>query len=82
MAAWLGFAVTFVARPFGGLVLGLLGDLFGRKVSTFLSIVGMMIGTVGQGVEGCTYAKYAMHMPETLALLLDSCHDVILSYCI
>ena len=28
---WLGFAITFVARPFGGIVLGLLGDIFGRK---------------------------------------------------
>eukprot|EP00439_Symbiodinium_sp_Y106_P045372 s189_g5.t1 len=49
-AAWLGFAITFLGRPFGGLVLGLLGDLFGRKVSTFLSIFGMLLGTVGQGL--------------------------------
>ena len=28
---WMGFAITFVARPFGGIVLGLLGDIFGRK---------------------------------------------------
>lgn len=31
MSTWLGFAVTFVARPFGGLVLGVVGDIFGRK---------------------------------------------------
>jgi len=47
---WMGFAITFVARPFGGIVLGLLGDIFGRKVSTFLSIFGMLCGTVLQGV--------------------------------
>ena len=52
ISTWLGFACTFAARPFGGIVLGLLGDLFGRKVSTFLSICGMIIGTVGQGPEG------------------------------
>ncbi|CAE7893903.1 ALA6, partial [Symbiodinium sp. KB8] len=50
VAAWLGFAITFLARPFGGMALGLLGDLFGRKVSTFLSIFGMLLGTVGQGL--------------------------------
>ncbi|CAL1138628.1 unnamed protein product, partial [Cladocopium goreaui] len=50
ISTWLGFASTFLARPFGGIVLGVLGDLFGRKVSTFLSIFGMLIGTVGQGL--------------------------------
>lgn len=41
-----GFAITFVARPFGGVALGLVGDVLGRKVSTFLSIFGMLCGTV------------------------------------
>ncbi|CAK9107124.1 unnamed protein product [Durusdinium trenchii] len=50
VSTWLGFACTFVARPFGGLVLGVVGDIFGRKASTFLSIFGMMVGTVGQGI--------------------------------
>ncbi|CAK9002568.1 unnamed protein product, partial [Durusdinium trenchii] len=50
VSTWLGFACTFVARPFGGLVLGVVGDIFGRKASTFLSIFGMMVGTVGQGL--------------------------------
>lgn len=49
-ATWLVFATTFAARPFGGLLLGMLGDLCGRKVSTFASIFGMLIGTVGQGL--------------------------------
>lgn len=31
VSTWLGFACTFVARPFGGLVLGVVGDIFGRK---------------------------------------------------
>ncbi|CAJ1364483.1 unnamed protein product [Effrenium voratum] len=50
ISTWLGFACTFVARPFGGIVIGVIGDIFGRKVSTFLSIFGMLIGTVGQGL--------------------------------
>ncbi|CAE7352693.1 proP [Symbiodinium natans] len=50
ITTWLGFASTFLARPFGGVAVGLVGDLFGRKVSTFLSIFGMLIGTVGQGL--------------------------------
>ncbi|CAK9085654.1 Putative proline/betaine transporter [Durusdinium trenchii] len=51
ISTWLTFACTFIMRPVGGLALGLLGDLFGRKVSTFVSIFGMMLGTVGQGAE-------------------------------
>lgn len=50
VSTWLGFACTFLARPFGGLFIGLLGDVFGRKVSAFVSIFGMLIGTVGQGL--------------------------------
>ncbi|CAK8996301.1 unnamed protein product [Durusdinium trenchii] len=50
ISTWLTFACTFIMRPVGGLALGLLGDLFGRKVSTFVSIFGMMLGTVGQGM--------------------------------
>eukprot|EP00435_Cladocopium_sp_Y103_P019397 s1687_g4.t1 len=41
ISTWLGFAVTFVARPFGGLVLGVVGDIFGRKVT------GVTSATVG-----------------------------------
>lgn len=67
VSTWLGFAVTFVARPFGGLVLGVVGDIFGRKVSTFLSIFGMMVGTVGQGLLP-TY-KHG-HVAGTIGLVL------------
>ena len=67
ITTWLGFASTFLARPFGGLVLGILGDLFGRKVSTFLSILGMLIGTVGQGMVP-TYQSG--QIPGTIGVVL------------
>ncbi|CAE7834592.1 proP, partial [Symbiodinium necroappetens] len=50
VATWLGYAATFVARPLGGLVLGLIGDMCGRRTSLTVSIVGMVVGTVGQGL--------------------------------
>jgi len=50
IATWLGFAVTFLARPVGGVVLGAIGDNFGRGFSVNLSIVGMLLGTCGQGM--------------------------------
>ncbi|CAE7735758.1 proP [Symbiodinium sp. CCMP2592] len=50
VATWLGYAATFVARPLGGLVLGLIGDMWGRRTSLTVSIVGMVVGTVGQGL--------------------------------
>lgn len=49
LATWLGFAATFVARPLGGAFLGALGDSLGRKAAVMVSILGMLIGTVGQG---------------------------------
>mmetsp|Transcript_1421 Transcript_1421/g.3153 ORF Transcript_1421/g.3153 Transcript_1421/m.3153 type:complete len:487 (-) Transcript_1421:291-1751(-) len=49
VGVWLGFSVTFLARPLGGLFLGTIGDRFGRSVAVNISIVGMLIGTCGQG---------------------------------
>lgn len=49
IAAWLGFGVTFFARPIGGAMFGVIGDRFGRSVAVNLSIIGMLVGTVGQG---------------------------------
>ncbi|CAJ1390923.1 unnamed protein product [Effrenium voratum] len=49
MGAWLGYAVTFVARPLGGIILGFIGDHCGRKLAVNLSLAGMVFATVGQG---------------------------------
>ncbi|CAJ1377754.1 unnamed protein product [Effrenium voratum] len=50
MGAWLGYAVTFVARPLGGIILGFIGDHCGRKLAVNLSLAGMVFATVGQGL--------------------------------
>lgn len=49
VATWAGFGCTFFARPFGGLFLGILGDIHGSRLAAVTSIAGMLIGTVGQG---------------------------------
>lgn len=50
VSTWLGFAVTFVGRPLGGLLFGWLADRFGRRHSTVVSLLGMLGATVGQGL--------------------------------
>eukprot|EP00490_Sorites_sp_Unknown_P008682 CAMPEP_0114683822 /NCGR_PEP_ID=MMETSP0191-20121206/58317_1 /TAXON_ID=126664 /ORGANISM="Sorites sp." /LENGTH=470 /DNA_ID=CAMNT_0001965599 /DNA_START=155 /DNA_END=1567 /DNA_ORIENTATION=+ len=55
LGAWLGYAVTFVARPLGGIVLGVIADHCGRKLSVNLSLAGMILATVAQG---CLPGKY------------------------
>ena len=55
LGAWLGYAVTFVARPLGGIMLGIIADRCGRKLSVNLSLAGMILATVGQG---CLPGKY------------------------
>ena len=50
LATWLGFTATFVARPLGGMFLGILSDSFGRKVAVVITVIGMLAATVGQGL--------------------------------
>jgi MHS family proline/betaine transporter-like MFS transporter len=40
------FAVGFLARPFGGAVLGSIADRFGRKKALLLSVMGIIIPTL------------------------------------
>src|SRR5215475_2764375 len=48
--ALLAFAAGFVVRPFGAIVFGVLGDLFGRK-RTFLGTMLLMgLATVSVGI--------------------------------
>ncbi|CAJ1353229.1 unnamed protein product [Effrenium voratum] len=50
LATWLGFTATFAARPLGGLFLGMLGDVCGRKLAVVITGLGMLLATVGQGL--------------------------------
>ncbi len=50
MLAFATFAVGFVVRPLGGLIISHLGDRVGRKPAMILTIVLMGIATVGIGL--------------------------------
>jgi len=50
LAAFAAYGVGFLARPFGGVVIGRLGDTKGRKAALVLTIFLMAFGTVGLGV--------------------------------
>lgn len=50
IAAFATFAVGFIARPLGGVVIGHLGDRFGRRPAMLLSVILMGIATVGIGL--------------------------------
>ena len=50
IAAFATFAVGFVARPLGGVVIGHLGDRYGRRPAMLLSIILMGVATVGIGL--------------------------------
>jgi MHS family proline/betaine transporter-like MFS transporter len=50
LAAFAAFGIGFVARPLGGIVIGRLGDVRGRKRALLLTIALMTAGTVLIGV--------------------------------
>ena len=64
----LSAAVTFLARPFGGLIFGRLGDLVGRKVTFLLTIVLMGGATVAIGLLP-SYAAVGVLSPILLMIL-------------
>jgi MFS family permease len=61
------FAVGFVVRPIGGLVISHLGDRLGRKPAMILTVVLMGIATVGIGVLP-TAASIGLAAPLLLVL--------------
>eukprot|EP00439_Symbiodinium_sp_Y106_P020549 s2018_g2.t1 len=67
---WFGFAITFVARPMGGFTLGYIADNIGRKLSVNLSLGGMIVATVGQGLLP---GKYFLGGAEDLGLVFLIC---------
>lgn len=68
LAAFGIFALTFVVRPLGGLVLGPLGDRLGRLPMLVISIVLMTIGSTLIGVIP-SYAVIGVAAPALLLLL-------------
>jgi len=50
LATFAAFGVGFLARPLGGIVLGRLGDIRGRKSALVTTILLMAVGTVGIGL--------------------------------
>lgn len=67
---WFGFAITFVARPMGGFALGYIADNIGRKLSVNLSLGGMIVATVGQGLQP---GKYFLGGAKDLGLVFLIC---------
>ncbi len=67
LATFAAFGVGFLARPLGGIVLGRLGDIAGRKSALVLTITLMAIGTVGIGLIP-EYAAIGVVAPVLLVL--------------
>ena len=68
LAVYVGVVLSNAIRPLGGLILGPLADIKGRKFVLILTIILMSIGTAGIGVLP-TYAAIGMAAP---VLLLSS----------
>ncbi|MDQ4490198.1 MFS transporter [Sinomonas sp. ASV486] len=68
IAAFLTYAVGFVARPLGGIVFGQIGDRIGRKQTLQITIILIGVATV---LMGClpTYAQIGAWAPILLVLL-------------
>lgn len=62
------FGVSFVARPFGGLAAGLLGDRVGRKTVLVATLMLMGISSIGIGLLP-GYAKIGVAAPILLVVL-------------
>lgn len=68
IVAFGGFAVGFVARPFGGALCGHLGDRFGRKFTMTLTLGAMGVSTFLMGLLP-TYHDIGIAAPILLVLL-------------
>ncbi|WP_138445311.1 MFS transporter [Sinomonas susongensis] len=68
IAAFLTYAVGFIARPLGGVVFGQIGDRLGRKRTLQITIILIGAATV---LMGClpTYAQIGLWAPTLLVLL-------------
>lgn len=68
LATFGGFAVSYLARPLGGMIFGYIGDRKGRKGALSYSILLMGVATLGIGLLP-TYAVLGMYAPILLLIL-------------
>jgi MFS family permease len=68
LASLASFAISFIARPLGSLVLGHFGDRIGRKKLLYLTLIVMGLSTVGIGLLP-TYASAGIWAPLLLCVL-------------
>ena len=71
LAAFATFAIGFIARPLGGIVMGHFGDRLGRKFMLVWSLMLMGLATLGIGLLP-TYAQIGAWAPA----LLTACRFV------
>lgn len=50
LISWLAFSTAFLARPFGAIFFGYIGDCFGRKRALLSSLMGMSLATFCIGI--------------------------------
>jgi MHS family proline/betaine transporter-like MFS transporter len=67
LAAFIAFGLGFVVRPLGGIVIGRLGDVKGRKAALILTIMLMAVGTVLIGLIP-SYAAIGIAAPLLIVL--------------
>ncbi|RSM79450.1 MFS transporter [Kibdelosporangium aridum] len=68
LASFATFAIGFIARPLGGIVMGHFGDRIGRKSMLVWSLMLMGVGTVVIGLLP-TYAQIGVWAPILLVLM-------------
>jgi MFS transporter, MHS family, proline/betaine transporter len=67
LATFATFGIGFLARPLGGIVVGWVGDKYGRKTALLITIFLMALGTVLIGLIP-TYAAIGLLAPAILVL--------------
>src|SRR4029434_2019335 len=68
LASFATFAIGFIARPLGGIVMGHYGDRLGRKFMLVWSLMLMGLSTLGIGLLP-TYAQIGAWAPALLTTL-------------
>lgn len=68
LASFAAFGVGFLARPLGGIVIGRIADVMGRRFGLLITIFGMATGTVGIGLLP-TFETIGILAPILLVLM-------------